>query len=43
MTKRVYTHSPELIVWAVKGKMIYNYKDLKKINPDKQKDGSENK
>ena len=42
MTKRVYTHSTELIVWAVKGKKwIYNYKDLKKINPDKQKDGSE--
>ncbi len=42
MTKRVYTHSTELIVWAVKGKKwIFNYKDLKKINPDKQKDGSE--
>ena len=33
MTKRVYTHSTELIVWAVKGKKwIFNYKDLKKIN-----------
>ena len=42
MTKRVYTHSTELVVWAVKGKnWIFNYKDLKKINPDKQKDGSE--
>ena len=42
MTKRVYTHSTELIVWAVKGKKwIFNYKELKKINPDKQKDGSE--
>ena len=41
MTKRVYTHSSEYIVWAVKGKKwIFNYEDLKKINPDKQKDGS---
>lgn len=41
MTKRVYTHSIEFIVWAVKGKKwIFNYEDLKKINPNKQKDGS---
>jgi site-specific DNA-methyltransferase (adenine-specific) len=42
MTKRVYTHSSEFIVWAVKGKnWIFNYSNLKKINPEKQKDGSE--
>jgi len=42
MTKRVFTHSSEFIVWAVKGKnWIFNYSALKKINPEKQKDGSE--
>lgn len=42
MTKRVFTHSTEFIVWAVKGKKwIFNYEKLKKINPDRQKDGSE--
>jgi site-specific DNA-methyltransferase (adenine-specific)/modification methylase len=42
MTKRVFTHSSEFIVWAVKGKnWIFNYSSLKKINPEKQKDGSE--
>lgn len=41
MTRRVFTHSTEFIVWAVKGKKwIFNYDDLKKINPEKQKDGS---
>ena len=41
MTKRVFTHSTEFVVWAVKGKnWIFNYKELKKINPEKQKDGS---
>ena len=41
MTKRVFTHSSEFVVWAVKGKKwIFNYEELKKINPDKQKDGS---
>jgi len=41
MTKRVFTHSTEFIVWAVKGKKwIFNYNDLKKLNPEKQKDGS---
>lgn len=41
MTRRVFTHSTEFIVWAVKGKKwIFNYKELKYINPDKQKDGS---
>lgn len=41
MTKRVFTHSTEFIVWAVKGrKWIFNYEELKNINPKKQKDGS---
>ena len=41
MTKRVFTHSTEFVVWAVKGKKwIFNYEELKKINSDKQKDGS---
>lgn len=41
MTKRVFTHSTEFIVWAVKGKnWIFNYNELKKINPQKQKDGT---
>jgi len=41
MTRRVFTHSTEFVVWAVKGKKwIFNYEDLKKMNPDKQKDGS---
>lgn len=41
MTKRVFTHSAEFIIWAVKGKKwVFNYNELKKINPEKQKDGS---
>jgi site-specific DNA-methyltransferase (adenine-specific) len=41
MTRRVFTHSTEFVVWAVKGKgWIFNYEELKKINPDKQQDGS---
>ena len=41
MTKRVFTHSTEFVVWAVKGKKwIFNYGELKEINPEKQKDGS---
>ena len=41
MTKRMFTHATEFVIWAVKGKKwIFNYKDIKKINPDKQKDGS---
>ena len=41
MTKRVFTHSAEFVIWAVKGKKwIFNYKELKEINPEKQKDGS---
>jgi len=41
MTRRVFTHSTEFVVWAVKGKKwIFNYEKLKEINPEKQKDGS---
>lgn len=41
MTRRVFTHSTEFVVWAVKGKKwIFNYEELRKMNPDKQKDGS---
>ncbi len=41
MTKRVFTHSTEFVVWAVKGKKwIFNYEELKKNNPEKQKDGA---
>jgi len=42
MTRRVFTHSTEFIVWAVKGKnWIFNYEEIKKINPDKRKDGKD--
>lgn len=41
MTKRLFTHSTEFVVWAVKGKnWIFNYDELKKINPDRQINGS---
>lgn len=41
MTRRVFTHSTEFVVWAVKGRgWTFNYDELKKINPDKQRDGS---
>ena len=40
MTRRLFTHSTEFIVWAVKGKKwTFNYNELKEINPDRQKDG----
>jgi len=42
MTKRVFTHTSEFVVWAVKGKnWIFNYQELKKINPERQKNGSQ--
>ncbi len=42
MTKRTFTHSCEYILFFSKGKnWIFNYNELKKINPDKAKDGSE--
>lgn len=41
MTRRMFTHSTEFVVWGVKGKKwIFNYEELKRINPDKQKDGA---
>ena len=40
MTKMVFTHSTEFVVWAVKGSgWKFNYEEVKKINPDRQKDG----
>lgn len=42
MTKRVFTHSTEFVVWAVKGtSWVFNYETLKKINPEKQLDGTD--
>jgi site-specific DNA-methyltransferase (adenine-specific)/modification methylase len=42
MTKRSFTHSCEYILFFTKDKnWIFNYHDLKKINPDKAKDGSD--
>ena len=42
MTKRVFTHSTEFIVWAVKGSgWTFNYEKIKVINPEKQKNGKE--
>jgi site-specific DNA-methyltransferase (adenine-specific) len=42
MTRRVFTHSTEFVIWAVKGKnWVFNYKDLKELNPEKQKDGTD--
>gem|GEM_PF-5791292 len=39
MTRRVFTHSTEFVIWAVKGSgWKFNYEEIKKINPDKQKD-----
>lgn len=40
MTKRVFTHSTEFVVWSVKGKgWTFNYEEIKQINPFKQRDG----
>jgi len=42
MTRRMFTHSSEFIVWAVKGKgWTFNYDMLRNMNPEKQKDGSD--
>ncbi len=42
MTRRVFTHSTEFIVWAVKNSgWTFNYEKIKKINPEKQKNGEE--
>lgn len=42
MTRRSFTHSCEYILFFTKGKKwVFNYSEIKKINPDKTKDGSE--
>ena len=41
MTRRTFTHSVEFVIWAVKGKgWKFNFDDLRKLNPDRQKDGT---
>lgn len=41
LTRRTLTHSVEFVVWAVKGKgWKFNYRELRKLNPDRQIDGS---
>jgi site-specific DNA-methyltransferase (adenine-specific) len=41
ITKRVFTHATEYVCWFVKGKnWIYNYAEMKKMNPQRAKDGS---
>jgi len=41
LTRRVFTHATEYVCWFVKGKKwIYNYEDLKKLNPQRTKEGS---
>lgn len=41
MTKRIFTHSCEYVLFFSKGKnWIFNYEELKKINPEKAKNGS---
>jgi site-specific DNA-methyltransferase (adenine-specific)/modification methylase len=41
MTHKSFTHSSELIVYAVKNSgWLFNYKKVKEINPDKKKDGT---
>jgi len=41
MTRRVFTHSTEFVIWAVKGKgWTFNYEKIREINPERQKDGS---
>ncbi len=42
MTRRVFTHSIEFVIWAVKGSgWTFNYEKIKEINPEKQKNGSQ--
>ncbi|MDE2852556.1 MAG: site-specific DNA-methyltransferase [Chloroflexota bacterium] len=41
MTRRMFTHSTEFVVWAVMGGgWTFNYEKTKAINPQKQKNGS---
>ena len=42
ITKRTFTHSSEFLIYGVKNsKWVFNYFELKKINPEKQKNGDE--
>jgi len=42
ITKRTFTHSTEFICWFVKGKnWVFNYDMIKKINPNKTKEGKD--
>ena len=41
ITKRMFTHSTEFIVYATKNpKWVFNYDKLKEINPERQKNGN---
>ena len=41
ITKRVFTHATEYVCWFAKGPgWVFNYYDLKRLNPDLAKDGS---
>lgn len=41
MTRRTFTHSTEFVVWAAKGSgWIFNYGEIKQLNPEKQKNGA---
>jgi len=42
MTRRTFTHATEFVIWVTKGSgWNFNYEEMKKINPEKQKDGSD--
>ena len=41
MTRRTFTHSCEFIIWAaLEPGWVFNYEEMKKINPEKKKDGT---
>ena len=41
MTRRVFTHCTEFVVWGVRGSgWCFNYEKIKVLNPERQKDGS---
>ena len=40
MTRRVFTHSTEFVVWCVRNQgWKFNYEKVKEINPERRKDG----
>lgn len=42
VSKRTFTHSTEFIIYATKNsRWTFNYSDLKRINPERQKNGDE--